>query len=282
MQWPKGKRTNNDLQNTTQKTNDWATQSQTYIQCVATSLPNYYVWYLYIKRADDKIPLSSWSTRFVIIQILVYIAVSLPFYFIPSCYNWKKFSVYYYYYNICSARYNTFRKKQKRQSTFVFFSDRSKNPDKSLLLSVLPAIAKKSYIDVGTTPCVSTNIGKIIRIACMNFFILFIILVWLGCSYFFCNDNMSLHVNRLHVMNYIFITRVRNIYIGKQDLPYMEMMHVFCTKNEKGGYGVPGENQRPAASHWQTLSHNVVLSSTPRLSGIRTHNVSGDRYWLHR
>jgi hypothetical protein len=34
------------------------------------------------------------------------------------------------------------------------------------------------------------------------------------------------------------------------------------------------------ASHWQTLSHNVV-SSTPRLSEIRTHNVSGDRYWLH-
>ena len=27
--------------------------------------------------------------------------------------------------------------------------------------------------------------------------------------------------------------------------------------------GVPGENQRPVASHWQTLSHDVVLS-TPR------------------
>jgi hypothetical protein len=26
--------------------------------------------------------------------------------------------------------------------------------------------------------------------------------------------------------------------------------------------GVPGENHLPAASHWQTLSHNVV-SSTP-------------------
>ena len=30
-----------------------------------------------------------------------------------------------------------------------------------------------------------------------------------------------------------------------------------------GGIGVPGENHRPAASDWQTLSHNVV-SSTPR------------------
>jgi hypothetical protein len=41
-----------------------------------------------------------------------------------------------------------------------------------------------------------------------------------------------------------------------------------------------GENHRPAASHWQNLSHNVE-SSTHRLSGIRTHNVNGDRNWLH-
>ena len=32
---------------------------------------------------------------------------------------------------------------------------------------------------------------------------------------------------------------------------------------------VPEENHRPAGSHRQTLSHNVV-SRTPRLSGIRT------------
>ena len=36
--------------------------------------------------------------------------------------------------------------------------------------------------------------------------------------------------------------------------------------------GVPGENNRPAASHWQILSQNVE-SSRPPLSRIQTHNV---------
>ena len=38
-----------------------------------------------------------------------------------------------------------------------------------------------------------------------------------------------------------------------------------------------GENHQPVARERQTLSHNVV-SSTPRMSGILTHNFSGDRH----
>jgi len=33
--------------------------------------------------------------------------------------------------------------------------------------------------------------------------------------------------------------------------------------------GVPGENHRPVASHWQTLWHN-------------SNNISGDKHSLHR
>ena len=40
---------------------------------------------------------------------------------------------------------------------------------------------------------------------------------------------------------------------------------------------VPRENRQPAASHGQTLSHNVV-SSTLCLSGFPAHNISGDRH----
>jgi hypothetical protein len=42
---------------------------------------------------------------------------------------------------------------------------------------------------------------------------------------------------------------------------------------------MPKENHRPAASHWQILSHNVV-QSTPYLSGIRIHNELYEQLYI--
>jgi len=45
--------------------------------------------------------------------------------------------------------------------------------------------------------------------------------------------------------------------------------------------GLPLENHRPVASHWQTLSHDVVLSTSRHERGSNSQ-FSGDRRWLYR
>jgi hypothetical protein len=58
-----------------------------------------------------------------------------------------------------------------------------------------------------------------------------------------------------------------------QLLGHIKRANVFC----KGG-----KNHRPVASHWQTLSHNqiVVLNTPLAMSGIQSHNISGDSHWF--
>jgi hypothetical protein len=71
---------------------------------------------------------------------------------------------------------------------------------------------------------------------------------------------------------------VANLVYWRRDISFIMWWSVLLVEET----GVPGENHQPVASHWQTLSHNVV-STTPHLNWIRIHTVSGDSvfYELH-
>jgi hypothetical protein len=73
--------------------------------------------------------------------------------------------------------------------------------------------------------------------------------------------NSEIHNNKCRVMIMVLNATFNNISV----IQWWSVLLVEET-------GVTRENHRPATSHWQ--------KSTPHLSGIRTHNVSGDRHFV--
>ena len=94
----------------------------------------------------------------------------------------------------------------------------------------------------------------IILVFCVVFFVLFVFVLCLVCTILPVSPDCQLLI-RLGGM--VFNAIFNNISV-----------YIMVVRFIGGETGVPWEYHRPATSHWQTLSHNVV-SSTPLLSGIR-------------
>jgi hypothetical protein len=84
-----------------------------------------------------------------------------------------------------------------------------------------------------------------------NMFIKFVFLLLYYFIIYFKLDNINHWKNNSIVLIVIICWRLNNFTV------------IICV--------VPGENPQPIASLYETFSHNVV-SSTPRLSEVRTHN----------
>ena len=81
-------------------------------------------------------------------------------------------------------------------------------------------------------------------------------------------------IRTLHRLSHYYISRVRVMVLNAtfSNISVVSWRSVLLVEETK----VHEESHRPAASHSQTISHNVV-SSARRLNEIRNHIVGGDR-----
>ena len=100
----------------------------------------------------------------------------------------------------------------------------------------------------------------------INYPKLFVYLILSLCE----RNELSIHIGIISIKVFFFWFMVFNATFN--NISVISWRSVLLVEET----GVPGENHRPVASHWQTLLHNVV-SSTPRLSEIWTHIF---RHWL--
>jgi hypothetical protein len=114
------------------------------------------------------------------------------------------------------------------------------------------------------------NVIKTCRLTCCNEFIwiMLFFIYWSWPStvtsiwYRLCNSYKNIGIVFLDIRSLLNVGLVLGLWCL---MPFSTIFQLFH---------VSGENHRPVASHWQTLSHNVVSS--------RIRTIIDDKYWFHR